>query len=515
MTKQTDQPDLAEPIRNPRRPFGRADWVAFLVLLLVASVMRMWALADPPTMVFDEIYYAKDACFYVLTSENPCEVDGNQLEVHPPVGKWLIGAGIKTFGFDSFGWRVGPALGGVVTVMLLFLLARRLFGSWIWGAFAGGLLALDPLHFVQSRISMLDIFVPMFGLAAILMVVLDRDRMAAAADRAGNLRAALLERPWRAGAGVAAGLAVATKWTGGFFLALVIVLTVVWEVATRSGPRSRALAKTLRYEGLSIAVLLVAVPILLYVLSWAGQVQGQIVALPWSEGSWGRALWDHHDYMWGFHRELTVTHPYQSPPWSWILIKRPVSYFFCSGAECDPAIADGNYAEIFAVGNPLVWWVSLVAIVGLIPTWIRRRNYNDAAGLILAGILFTYGPWLVPGAERPAMFIFYLLPTLPFMMLALTYWAHRIWVTWEGRVATAVFAAGVVASFVFYLPLLTKMSIPQPDWDKRIWVFDNCDKPPGDTVTTTITVTENGKATESVSETQDNNDLPPSGWCWI
>ena len=41
-------------------------------------------------------------------------------------------------------------------------------------ALASGLLAVDLLHFVQSRVSMLDIFVPMFGVAGFLFLTYDR-----------------------------------------------------------------------------------------------------------------------------------------------------------------------------------------------------------------------------------------------------------------------------------------------------------------------------------------------------
>ncbi|MFP5298158.1 MAG: dolichyl-phosphate-mannose--protein mannosyltransferase [Actinomycetota bacterium] len=442
-----------------------------------------------------------------------CEKAPTEPEVHPTVGKWLIGAGIKAFGFDSFGWRIAPAVAGIFTVLLMYLIARKLFGSWIWATLAAGLLAFDPLHFVQSRISMLDIFIPLFGPAAILFTLLDRDRILEAEDAGSWPQRRLTGRPWRIAAGVAGGLALATKWTGGFYLALAIILAFAWEVAARRGA-PKAFGRALRQEWLSFAVWMVVLPLAVYTASYIGQIHGPIFT-PWQEGSWVREFLGHHRYMWNFHIGLDATHSYQSPPWSWILIKRPVSYYFCSGGSCNPPIAEGDYSEIFAVGNPIVWWTSLLAILGLAAVWLRRRNYRSPEGLILAGVLFTYGPWLVPGADRNAVFIFYLLPTLPFMILALVYWMYRIRASWEGRIAAALFSVGAVAVFFFYLPLLTKQEIPQPQWQKRIWVFDNCDKPPGVAVTTIVTVTEDGKVKESPSEFKDNSSLPPTGFCWI
>ena len=62
--------------------------------------------------------------------------------------------------------------------------------------------------------------------------------------------------------------------------------------------------------------------------------------------------------MLDFHTALSGDHPYQSPPWSWPLIKRPVAYWF--------ADEGGAYREILAMGNPLVWWPGLVALAALV-----------------------------------------------------------------------------------------------------------------------------------------------------
>ena len=131
-------------------------------------------LADPPSLIFDETYYAKDACHFAGGSEELCKIADDSTKVHPPLGKWLIAGGVKVFGFDSFGWRIVPAIAGIITVALLFLLARRLFKALLPSAIAALLLTFDPLHFsLQSRTAMLDIFVPMFGLAAFLFIAID------------------------------------------------------------------------------------------------------------------------------------------------------------------------------------------------------------------------------------------------------------------------------------------------------------------------------------------------------
>ncbi|MGH7426620.1 MAG: hypothetical protein ACREJP_10710, partial [Candidatus Methylomirabilales bacterium] len=65
-------------------------------------------------MIFDETYYAKDACLYAGLGQQVCKSPGpaEQSFVHPPLGKWLIAAGIKIFGYTPFGWRASAAIFG-------------------------------------------------------------------------------------------------------------------------------------------------------------------------------------------------------------------------------------------------------------------------------------------------------------------------------------------------------------------------------------------------------------------
>jgi dolichyl-phosphate-mannose--protein O-mannosyl transferase len=125
-------------------------------VLAVAAVVRLVALARPLGLVFDEIFYAVDGCFYVEGSSGVCGVSELTARTHPPLGKWIIGAGIKLFGYDEFGWRITAAIAGILTAGIVLLLAWRLLRSVVhpaaarFGAAAAGLLmAVDFLAIVQ------------------------------------------------------------------------------------------------------------------------------------------------------------------------------------------------------------------------------------------------------------------------------------------------------------------------------------------------------------------------------
>ena len=457
----------------------RGDLIAAGAVTVLAAALRLPRLSRPFDLVFDETYYALDSCYYARGVRS-CGLEGVPVEVHPPLGKWLMSIGIRLFGFDSFGYRVAVALAGIATVTLLYLLARRLLGSTLGATLAAGLLAVDPLHFVQSRIAMLDIFVPLFGVAAVLCVLYDRGT--SSRGRSG------LGRPWRAGAGLMAGAAVSSKWSGAFFVGLVVIVTVVWEVAARRdryGMRESVLRAS-REEWASVVLYLVVLPVVVYVGSYIGRVDGSLVALPWSQGSWLRAIWQEQIDMASFHFGLDATHPYQSPAWSWILVKRPMSYFY----ETSPS---GDSLAIMAVGNVIVWWASIPALLFMGYRWLRRRGPE---GLILAGFLLTYGPWLVQGTDRGATFIFYLLPTLPFMMLALAYVAVSIGETWEGRAAIGLFAALAAGYFAYFYPVLAQTPVSYEEYRQRL-LFERC------------------RAFEEPSPVQEKNPPPENGWCWL
>jgi dolichyl-phosphate-mannose-protein mannosyltransferase len=471
--------------RSGERAWTRADWFAILAVTGLAALIRLPRLNLPRSLVFDETYYALDACYYA-EGVGPCGLERVPVEVHPPLGKWLISIGIRIFDYNSFGYRIVIAFAGIFTVVLLYMLARKLLGSTLGATLSAGLLAIDPLHFVQSRIAMLDVFVPLFGVAAVLCVVHDRSSMMR--ERHGQLA-----RPWRAAAGVIAGAAAASKWSGAFFVVLILVLTITWEVAARregSGWRD-SVRNTVMAEGASIALYLLLLPLIVYVATYVGRVEGALVAWPWSEGGWLHAMWQRQVDMASFHFGLEATHPYQSPAWSWILVKRPMSYFY----ETTPA---GDSLAIMAVGNVIVWWSAIPALVFTAFRWIRRRNWRGPEGVILAGVLFTYGPWLIQNTDRAAVFIFYLLPTLPFMMLALGYAASSIGRTWEARAAIGLFAALAIGYFAYFYPVLAETPISYEQFRGRI-LFERC-----------------RVFSDDQPRAEESEDAPPEeGWCWL
>ena len=282
-----------------RRLDRRTGWAATLAVTALAGLLRLWHLGEPHKFLFDETYYAKDAWSllhhgyttgYVAGADNKIltgKVEGifeqaPTMIVHPEVGKWLIALGEGLFGMDPFGWRVAAAVVGTLSVLLMIRLVRRLTGSTLLGCTAGLLLTFDGLHFVMSRVALLDVFVSLFLLAAVAALVADRDwsrqRMARAVPIDwlagprdwGPLRG-LWFRPWRLLAGVMFGLAVATKWNALFPLAAFGLLVWAWDTGARRalGVR-RAWLRSAIVDAAPAFVHLVVVAFVVYVASWTG-----------------------------------------------------------------------------------------------------------------------------------------------------------------------------------------------------------------------------------------------------
>jgi dolichyl-phosphate-mannose-protein mannosyltransferase len=473
---------ILDPPPNPPG-WTRLDTMSVGLVTAAAGVVRMIGVTTPPYLYFDEYFYAQEACFLVHHSKAICGIGEHAVTPHPPLAKWLISLGIRAFGNVPLGWRIGPVIAGTLTVLLLYILARRLLGSTLGAVIASGLLGIDLLHFVQSRLGMLDVFATLFVVASFLFLVVDRDR-ARAEPEAHRQRPRVTARPWLIAAGLSAGAAAASKWVGFLLLATMWVLALGWSLSRHAHcverQRVRHLFDHLRTEGRILLVALAVAPALIYVLSYSVRLEGAILAWPWSHGSWVRNFLGTQKYMLLFHLHIADVSPYTSPAWSWPLVRRPVIYFFND-------VSPTQSQEILAMGSPFVWWTSLAALGSIAVTTLRRRMADGPEIVILGGFLGLYAPWLALSTERSFTFLFYLLPAVPFMTLSIAYVAVRWSRSLKGRVVVGAFCAGALAFFVFFYPVVAASRLSNHALHERIW-FTDCRPQPG--------------------------SITPDGWCW-
>lgn len=505
---RTPVPAPLAPWRSPRPWIG---WAIAGSLAAIAAITRFWALGFPNEKIFDEVYYATEAQEMLRYGYE--DNRGYMFIVHPPLGKWLIGIGSHLFGNNSFGWRFVPAIAGIVGVVLVTRIARRMFRSELFGAIAGLLLAMDGLSLVLARTAILDIFLQLFVLAGFGALVLDRDmlrrRLAGLILDGADLRAAvpgLGPRPWRLAAGVMFGAACAIKWTGLSFFVLFVLLSLWWD---RGALRSAGVAKparaTLRRSVPAAAGSLLAVPVGTYLLSYLGWFVG--------ENGWGRHWADTHSastkldlfgvhipFSWAwvpgpirslgaytldayrFHVGLTSGHTYQSSPWSWLVLGRPVDFYYdgsstaCGSSTCS--------REVLLIGTPLLWWAFVPMLLWLAWHWFTRRDWRAGA----VWVAFAAG-WLVWFKDlQRTMFLFYMAPLVPFLVLGLTMalgavlgpadrhtgdevrdarsLRRRRW----GAAAVSAYLALVIANFAWMWPIYTGGLLTYDQWHAHMWL---------------------------------------------
>jgi dolichyl-phosphate-mannose--protein O-mannosyl transferase len=409
--------------------WSRQDWVAIAGVAIAAGLVRFVRLAEPDVLVFNEEFYVQDACRYLFGAADACLNWAPPIpESHPPLAKWLIAAGISAFGYTPLGWRVAAAAAGTLTVALLYLLARKLSFSSTGAALAAFLLAIDPLHFLHSRLGMLDIFIPLFATAALVCCVCDRDHILRRRS----------SHPWRFAAGIAAGAAIAVKWPGAFALAMVVFLTVRWELSARRTTGLAAVREVFREQGASIAGGLLLLPALIYATSytWTRPVS-LVTGRFWSEFA------RYQTFLWQFHGSLGNALPALYPPWMWFLPTRPMVYFH--------QYAQDGCREVAAFASPL-WALALVPIGLMLVSAVQKRRIADADAMILGGFACSYLPWLLVALNGNLTFLYYMLPTVPFFCLAMAHLARSM------PRAVAVWALLSIVFFAFFYPRLTALA---------------------------------------------------------
>jgi dolichyl-phosphate-mannose-protein mannosyltransferase len=190
--------------------------------------------------------------------------------------------------------------------------------------------------------------------------------------------------------------------------------------------------------------------------------------------------------MWNFHKGLDAAHQYQSWPWQWLILGRPVAFYWSSEAGCgEPNCA----AEIMLLGTPVLWWSFVPALVGL--TWFGLSRRDWRAWPIGLGVLAGIVPWFYFEVKHRTMFYFYALPAEPFLILAVVYvlgalingpgvgrlGAGRVSPTLvlpaEDRRLYGTLLAGAYVLFValcfwWYYPLYVGQSIPHDDWLRHL-----------------------------------------------
>ena len=430
----------------------------------------------PNGQVFDEIYFG------VFAHDDLKGI--SYFDPEPPLsklviasGEWLYGWFRATFqgaqgdyadlGFNTFGWRIMSCIFGSLCVPMMYLLARKLWPNRLFAIAAATLSCFDGMFFVQSRIGMIDIF-PIFLILLSYTMFLVHLESRSERDAIATL---LLT-------GVALGLAVAAKWICLAALASIVFFLVMrpalrrfgisvgegaaaWRWGLADGPGLPGGARSILYVPAALLAFAV-IPVAIYLASW----------IPFFTRHQFNSLGDLIDYQkqaYLYHATLTATHPYGSAWYSWPFLIRPVAYYFEGQAPLGTDAVTGHplVAGIVDLGNPLIWWASIPAVLSLPYFVLRHRSFP--AAVILVGFATQYLPW---ARVSRVLFLYHMFGGLVFMVLALAFvlvrmqeagpiridfWGDRL--VLPTRYLVPAFLALVVLVFLYFYPVWTALPI--------------------------------------------------------
>jgi len=484
-------------------------WIGPLLVTAFGAFLRFDRLSVPPSVVFDETYYVPDALgilkygtehnysstrnALLVRGDPHIFTKGGEFVAHPPFGKIIIAAGEWLFGLTPFGWRFAACVAGSLAILMTARIARRMTRSTLLGCVAGLLLSLDGLEFVMSRTALLDVFLMFWVLAAFGCLVIDRDQARA------RLAGAMQRRPpddagprlgvrwWRLLAGACLGLACASKWNGIWFIPAFAAMSVAWDIgARRAAGLSRAVYGGLVRDGRWVLASLAAVPVVTYVAAWSGW----LFTKTGYDRNWAAlhgihtpvisalvSLFEYNKAMLAFDNSVTTHHPYESQPWTWLVLSRPVSYYYLpysfGQSGCQAPGRNSCSQEVLAIGTPMIWWVSIATLVICAAWWLTQRDWR--AGAVLVGMAAGWLPWfLFPSRTK---FFFYAVAFDPFLVLSITLClglligpARATPVRrWVGAAITGAYLLAVLLNFWYLYPVLAAKVIPYSSWLARMW----------------------------------------------
>lgn len=392
---------------------------------------------------FDEIYHARTALEHI-EGVSPYEI------THPPLGKLIIGLGIRLFGMTPFGWRCMGTLFGVLMVPAIYFFLKRMFGGTAVPVCCTAVFAFDFMHFVQTRIATIDTYGVFFTILMYLFMYLYLT-----AERGGSAP----KRKWLvplALSGLSFGLGAASKWTclyAGAGLGLIWLIDRIRRyLAARREDRADEYWRETGENVLWCLLFFVAVPCAVYYLSYYpyGAARGMEGPGMFFSRDYLDIVLNNQKYMFSYHSGVDATHPYSSRWWQWVLDIRPILYYL-------EYFDDGTKSTFGAFVNPMLCWGGLLAMAFMAYLGIARRDKK--AAFILLGYLAQLLPWAFVGRIT---FEYHYFPSTVFLTLALGHVFSSVWRRSPSRRRILFsFTAVSLVLFAAFYPVLSGLRVSE------------------------------------------------------
>lgn len=348
--------------------------------------------------------------------------------------------------------------------------------------------AADGLFLVESRYALNNVYLVIFGLLGQLffLIALNQSK----------------QRRWinLALSGVFFGTSACIKWNGLWFLLGVYMIWVTAHLMEWILPKPKGLlmpaentvtsdlelTKTPLQNLTQLKVLdmfwnFAIIPVFTYSILWIPH----LIMNPTPN------FWQAHKDILEFHEKIgsgPETHPYCSQWYSWLLMWRPVAYFYQTGRDTTeqvpayPPLPDGSWKYIYdvhAMGNPFLWWLSTAAIFGLL--FLLTIRLIKGVGwkippipqtLIALYFVLTWLAQLLPWVRvTRCIFLYHYMGASVFSGLALA-WVVDGWLSSrhpEFRSASVTVIVLVIFALVFWLPIYLGLPLTSQEYQLRMW----------------------------------------------
>ena len=375
-----------------------------IAILIFASLSRLIRIDYPNKYIFDEVYHAYTAKEYLKGNKEAWSPWGKSEPgvafewLHPPIEKESITASMYVLrSTDAWAWRLPGALLGIFSIFLVYKVSLLLFKNEVTALISAFIFSIDGLVFAQSRIGMNDVYLVAFILVSVIFFIQKKYFFSA----------------------LFMGVAIATKWPG-IFLSLVYFPILIYQRQFKN------------------CLFFVIIPPIIYLLSYTPYF---LIGYKWSD------FVELHRQIWWYQTSLKATHDYSSPWWSWPLNLYPVWYFVDYQGD--------KIANIFASGNPPLFWMGIPALAVTLWEAFKRKSIN--LFLIVMGFLAFFLPW----AFSPRiMFLYHYSPSIPFLTLALGYQLGSRFYS-KKKSTILLLLSIIVLGFILYYPFLTGIHIPK------------------------------------------------------
>ena len=377
---------------------------------------------------FDEIYHARTAYEYIH--------DMTIYEwTHPPLGKLLMTIPIRFMGMTPFAYRVMGNIAGLLLLIVIYVFAKRLFGSTRYAALAMLLFAADGMHFVQTRIGTVDSYLVLFMLLAYLFMYqyICCKTEDGVSTKLFNLFAS----------GLFMGCAIATKWNGAYCgVGLAIVFFVNLYIRSRHARSYGSWRSQVRTIIPCCFVFFVFVPILIYLASYIP------FFITYTGDNAMVGFFELQEQMYNYHSKLDATHPFSSRWYLWPIGIKPVWYYKGN-------VGEGMVSSIACHSNPFIWWTGILGMLYALKEMLIERKKSFS--FLIVAALACYVPYMfIPRI----MYLYHYFPVVPLMIL-MTVGGLKALDSFTKKRLSLWYAVIAVLVFAFFYPIYSGAVIPE------------------------------------------------------